>query len=134
MWVLDAAVPPQPIFLQHRDWKHDLNKMDPISREETETLEMLYRHRLEFGVGHGVSVHATLPEPDATRAQMLETQFVPQAEVEQQTPPTPADDPNITGIELDMKELAQMPKAALLASLRQLQSAYARWISGKRRS
>ena len=128
LWVLDAAVSPQPIFLQHRDWKRDLNKMDPISREETETLEMLYRHRLEFGVGHGVSVHVTLPEPGATRAQMLETQFVPQAEVEQQTPPTPLDDPNITGIELDMKELAQMPKAAMLASLRQLQSAYGAWI------
>jgi hypothetical protein len=128
LWVVDAAVPSQPIFLQHRDWKHDLNKMDPISREETETLEMLYRHRLEFGVGHGVSVHATLPELGATRAEILETQFVPQAEVEQQTPPTPADDPNITGIELDMKELAQMPKMALLASLRQMQTAYASWI------
>ena len=29
VWVLDAAVSPQPIFLQHRDWKRDLNKMDP---------------------------------------------------------------------------------------------------------
>jgi hypothetical protein len=128
LWVIDAAAPPQAIFLQHRDWKHDLNKMDPISREETETLEMLYRHRLEFGVGHGVSVRATLPEMGATRAQVLETQFVPQAEVEQQTPPTAADDPNITGIELDMNELAQMPKAALLTSLRRLQAAYASWI------
>ena len=128
LWVLDAAVPPRPIFLQHRDWQHDLNKMDPISREETETLEMLYRHRQEFAVGHGVSVHATLPEPDATRAEILESRFVPAAEVEQQTPPTPADDANLTGVELDMKALAQMPKPALLASLRQLQSAYANWI------
>lgn len=128
LWVLDASASPQPIFLQHRDWKRDLNKMDPVSREETETLEMLYRRRLEFGVGHGVSVHVTLPEPGATRAQMLETQFVPQAEVEQQTPRTLLEDPNIAGIELDMKELAQMPKAALLATLRQLQSAYGAWI------
>ena len=128
LWVLDAAVPPRPIFLQHRDWQHDLNKMDPISREETETLEMLYRHRQEFAVGHGVSVHATLPEPDATRAEILESRFVPAAEVEQQTPPTPADDVNLTGVELDMKALAQMPKPALLTSLLQLQSAYANWI------
>ena len=128
LWVLDASASPQPIFLQHRDWKRDLNKMDPVSREETETLEMLYRRRLEFGVGHGVSVHVTLPEPGATRAQMLETQFVPQAEVEQQTPRTLLEAPNIAGIELDMKELAQMPKAALLATLRQLQSAYGAWI------
>lgn len=77
MWLLDAAVPPQPIFVQRRDWQHDLTRMDPVSREETETLEMLYRHRLEFAVGHGVSVHATLPSPDAVRAQMVETVFVP---------------------------------------------------------
>jgi hypothetical protein len=128
MRVSDADLPPRPIFLQHRDWRHDLNKMDPISREETETLEMLYRHRLEFGVGHGVSVHATLQEPNATRAQILESEFVPLAEVEQQTPPTAADDPNIAGIELDMKALAQMPKQELVTSLRQLQSAYAAWI------
>ena len=28
LWVLDAAVPPQPIFVQRRDWQHDLTKMD----------------------------------------------------------------------------------------------------------
>ena len=128
MFVLDAAVPPHPIFVQRRDWQHDLTRMDPISREETETLEMLYRHRLEFGVGHGVAIHTTLPEPEALRAQMIETTFVPRSEVEQQTPPTPADDPNLAGVILDMKELAEMPKAGLLASLRQMQSAYADWI------
>ena len=125
---LDAAVSPRPVFRQHRDWQHDLNNMDPISREETETLEMLYRHRLEFAVGHGVSVHATLPEPEGTRAQLLETTFVPQAEVEQQTAPSPGDDAALAGVELDMKVLAQLPKATLLASLRQLETAYAGWI------
>ena len=39
MWVLDAAVPAKPVFVQRRDWQHDLTKMDPITREETETLE-----------------------------------------------------------------------------------------------
>ena len=128
MSVLDASVPPQPIFVQRRDWQHDLTKMDAISREETETLEMLYRHRLEFAVGHGVSVHTTLPYPEAIKALTLETEFVPRSEVEQQTPPTPADDTNLTGVVLDMKELAQMPKAELLATLGKLQDAYAKWI------
>jgi hypothetical protein len=128
MWVFDAAVPAQPVFVQRRDWQHDLTRMDPITREETETLEMLYRQRLEFAVGHGVSVHTTLPEPEAIRAEMLETEFVPCSEVEQQTPPTPADDANLSCVVLDMKELAQMPKAALLVSLRQMQAAYAAWI------
>jgi hypothetical protein len=128
MWVLDAAVPPQPIFVQRRDWQHDLTRMDAISREETETLEMLYRHRLEFAVGHGVSVHTTLPQPEAAKALMIETEFVPRSEVEQQTPPTPADDANLTGVVLDMKELAQMSKGDLLATLRKLRDAYASWI------
>ena len=128
VYVLDAAVPPQPVFVQDHDWQHDLTKLDPMTREETEMLEMLYRHRLEFAVGHGVSVHVTLPEPEAVRAQMLETEFVPRSEVEQQTPPAADDDANLASVVLDMKELAQMPKAALLASLRQMQSAYASWI------
>lgn len=128
MWVLDAAVPPQPIFVQRRDWQHDLTRMDAITREETETLEMLYRHRLEFAVGHGGAVHVTLPSPEATKALMVETEYVPRAEVEQQTPPTPADDTNLTGVVLDMKELAQMPQADLLATLRKLKDAYASWI------
>lgn len=126
--VSDASEPPRPVFRQHRDWQHDLNNMDPISREETETLEMLYRHRLEFAVGHGVSVHVTLPAPEATHAVLLETTFVPQAEVEQQTAPTVEDDATLVSVELDMKALAQMPKASLLASLRQLVTAYASWI------
>ncbi len=128
MWVVEASEHPRPIFLQYCDWKHDLSKMDPISREESETLEMLYRNRLEFAIGHGVSVHATLPEVESTRAQMVETRFAPVAEVQQQTPPTIADDPNLEGVVLDMKELAQMPKEALLATLREMQSAYSSWI------
>lgn len=128
LWVLDAAQPPHPIFVQRRDWQHDLTKMDPITREETETLEMLYRHRLEFAVGHGVSVHSTLPEPDAIRATMLETEFVPQSEVEQQTPPSVTDNPDLSGVILDMKELSTLQKPALLTSLRKLQEAYVSWI------
>ena len=127
--VLDAAVPPQPIFVQRRDWKRDLNKMDPITREETETLEMLYRHKLEFAVGHGVSVHVSLPQDGATKATQLETTFIPRSEVPQQTPPDPTDNPELTGVVLDMKELAEMPKAELIASLRQFQTAYANWIT-----
>jgi hypothetical protein len=69
----------------------DLSKMDPITREETETLEMLYRRHLQFAVGHGVSVHVTRPELLAEKAKAIETEFVPQAEVAQQTSPTSTD-------------------------------------------
>src|SRR5262249_1125912 len=102
MWVLDAADPSQPIFVQRRDWRYDLSRMDRLSREETETLEMLYRDRLEFAVGHGVSVEATTAQTDPTRASVLQTEFVPISEIEQQTQPTASDDPNLSGVVLDM--------------------------------
>lgn len=89
MRVTDAAQPARAVFVQRRNLRHDLTKMDPLTREETETLEMLYRRSLEFAVGHGVSVHVILPEPGADHALSVETEFMPCAEVEQQTPPTP---------------------------------------------
>jgi hypothetical protein len=129
MQVTDAAQPARAIFVQRRMWHHDLTKMDPLTREETETLEMLYRRRLEFAVGHGVAVHVTLPEPGADHATMIETEFVPRAEVEQQTPPTVTDNDDLVGLLLDMKELATMPKPDLVANLRQIATAYGNWIA-----
>lgn len=128
MWVLHADEPPQPIFVQRRDWQHDLTKLERLTREETETLEMLYRHRLEFAVGHGVSVTTPKSQADPTRASVLETEFVPLSEIEQQTQPTSSDDPNLGAVVLDMKNLAQMPKAELLTTLRRMKDAYADWI------
>lgn len=126
--VRGAGDPPRPVFVQRHDWHRDLSKMDALTREETETLEMLYRHRLEFAVGHGVSVHVTLPEPNADRAAMIETTFVPQAELEQQTPPTVDDNADLAGVNLDMKVLADLPHAELIVSLRKLVTAYGNWL------
>lgn len=119
----------QPIFAQRKDATADLSKMDPLTREETETLEMLYRHQREFAVGHGVSVHATLPESLAERAIQVETEWVPRFEVPQQTPRSPADDEHLTGVVMDMKELAELPKPSLIGSLRHIETAYRVWIT-----
>lgn len=118
----------QPIFVQRKNAKADLSRMDPLTREETETLEMLYRHQREFAVGHGISIHATLPEPLAERAVQVETEWVPRFEVPQQTPRSPADDENLTGVVMDMKELAELSKPGLIASLRHIETAYRVWI------
>lgn len=122
------GVEQQQIFVQRKNAKSDLSKMDPLTREETETLEMLYRHQREFAVGHGISVHATLPEPQAERAIQVETEWVPRFEVPQQTPRSPADDENLAGVVMDMKELAELPKPGLIASLRHIETAYRVWI------
>ncbi len=121
----------RPIFVQRKDAKADLSKMDPLTREETETLEMLYRHQREFAVGHGISVHATLPELLAERATQVETEWTPRFDVPQQTQRSVADDANLTGVVMDMKELAELPKADLVASLRHIETAYQIWIKAE---
>lgn len=128
MRVTSAGEDRKPIFIQRRHWNHDFTKMDPLTREESESLEMLYRRRLEFAVGHGVAVHVTLPQPGADRAVMVETEFVPKAEVEQQTPPDDKDNPDLAGVILDMKVLSEMPKADLVSNLSRVASAYSNWI------
>lgn len=116
-----------PIFVQRKNAKADLSRMDPLTREETETLEMLYRHQREFAVGHGISIHATL-ESLAERAVMVETEWVPEFEVPQQTPRAEADDENLAGLTMDMKALTELPKEGLIASLRHIETAYRVWI------
>ena len=46
---------------------------DTGSDEEREALEMIYRRRVEFAVGHGVSVHATPSADDPERAVEVRT-------------------------------------------------------------
>jgi len=120
-----------PIFIQRKNAKVDLSKLDPLTCEETESLEMLYRHQREFAVGHGISVHATLPEPLAERAIQVETEWVPVFEVPQQTPRAFADDENLAGLTLDMKDLAELPREELIACLRHIETAYRLWITAE---
>jgi hypothetical protein len=118
----------EPIFVQRKSAKADFSRMDPLTREEAETLEMLYRNQREFAVGHGISVHSTLAEPTAERAFQVETEWVPTFEVPQQTPRSAADDENLAGLTLDMKALAELPKGELITSLRYIETAYSAWI------
>ncbi len=127
IWVSDPH--DRPIFVQRLNLKTDLTKMDPITREEMESLNMLYRLHLEFAVGHGVSVRVTLPAEGAEKAIKIETEFIPRSEVRQQTPPTTEEQPAIADLVLDMKALAEMPRAELIANLRILEKAYAQWIN-----
>jgi hypothetical protein len=106
-----------------------LEQLDPATRREREAMGMLYRNHLEFAVGHGVSVHATVSEADPERASKVETRVVPQHEVPQQTAPTEADNPDLTGLTVDMKRLAEIPDAELFSALAVLTTAYGQWIS-----
>jgi hypothetical protein len=125
------AADDRPIFVQRKIAKADLSKLDPLTREETTTLEMLYRHQREFAVGHGISVHATLAETLAQRAIQVETEWVPKFDLPQQTPRSAVDDQNLAGLNMDMKALAELPRADLIANLRIIETAYRLWIAAE---
>jgi hypothetical protein len=97
---------------------------------EADALDMLYRDRLEFAVGHGVSVHA---EVDQTRrcALSVATRVIPRGEAPQATSPTEADFSALSGLELDMKSLGEAAQGELRVKLEPLTRAYELWIAAR---
>ncbi len=94
-------------------------------------MAMLYRHHVEFGVGHGVSIHAECPDGICDKAFRLSTRVVPTHEVPQTTPPTTANWPRMSGLVLDMKELGETPTSQIESKLRPLITAYDAWIKDR---
>ncbi|MBV8500244.1 MAG: helicase [Paucibacter sp.] len=104
---------------------------------ERESLEMIYRNRVEFAVGHGIAIHAETAD-DVTRATLVRTTVLPQYEV--QVTETPgldaADRPAmkemvVSGL-LDMQRLATLGVNELVAALNVLTKDYAVWIAEQR--
>lgn len=128
----DPATTGQAIF--RRRPVLDADGMDP----ERKSLEMIYRNRVEFAVGHGVAVHAETAEDDPTRAIEVRTTVVPQCEV--QVTETPgldsADRPAMRAMVasrlLDMQRLAELPVAELVEALNTLTRDYGAWIAEQR--
>lgn len=101
---------------------------------EDRLMAMLYRHHVEFAVGHGVSVHAEVSKESTDSATLIETVIVPTYEVPRTAPPTEDDaDENpafgkLAGLVLDMKLLAEADAKALPKQLGPLVQAYREWI------
>lgn len=111
----------------------DADGMDP----EREALEMIYRNRVEFAVGHGVAVHAETAV-DVTLATEVRTVVMPRYEV--RVTETPGSDPTDrpamqemvgSGL-LDMQRLATLEVDALVEALSMLTKDYAAWIEEQR--
>jgi hypothetical protein len=117
----------RPIFQSHPQQK-SAGKADPLAFAEEQEMAMLYRHRVEFGVGHGVSIHADCPDGICDQAHRLSTVVVPTYEVPRTTPPTVADWPRMAGLVVDMKDLGETPTPQLAMKLRPLLTAYEAWI------
>ncbi len=111
----------------------DADGMDP----ERESLEMVYRNRVEFAVGHGVAVHATTAE-DVTLATEVRTMVMPHYEV--QVTETPGLDPSdrpamlemVSSGLLDMQRLATLEIDPLVDALSLLTKDYSAWIVEQR--
>jgi hypothetical protein len=104
---------------------------------ERESLEMIYRNRVEFAVGHGVAVHAKTAL-DVTLATEVRTMVMPQYEVQVTETPglAPTDRPAMkaminSGL-LDMQRLATLDTDALVDALGMLTKDYADWIDEQR--
>jgi hypothetical protein len=121
----------KPVF-HRRASVREPGKLDLLSYAEDQEMAMLYRHCVEFAVGHGVSVQAEPCPGQCDRAARLRTTVVPRYEVARVTPPTPAELPMLQGVPLDMKVLAETPTRDLPGKLNLLAEAYRDWITHER--
>ncbi|MEQ8849019.1 DISARM system helicase DrmA [Botrimarina sp.] len=106
--------------------------------QERESLEMIYRRRVEFAVGHSVSVRALPSVADVERATEIRTVFLPQYEVAVTETPglNPEDRPAMRRMVeegfLDMETLAELEPGKLVEALSILTNDYEAWISEQR--
>jgi hypothetical protein len=99
---------------------------------EEEAMALLYRNHVEIASGHGVAVKVETAPGRPDRAVRVRTCVLPGYEVPRQTPPTPEDNPELAGLVLDMKLLAETPLDELTTQLQALPEAYERWIERQR--
>jgi hypothetical protein len=109
----------------------DVDGHDP----ERESLEMVYRKRVEFAVGHGIAVHATTAPDNVEQASEIRSVVLPDYEVQVTETPglDPEDRPAMQRLVkegfLDMDKLAKLSREDLLGALGILSEDYAAWIA-----
>jgi hypothetical protein len=102
---------------------------------ELRHLDLLYREKVEFAVGHGIAVHADPASDDPHRATAVRTAVIPRSEVAKVEAPGP-DDPALDAVErdlmgrvaFDMEALSKLDGPAATAALYPLAEAYDRWL------
>ena len=130
------------IALRHPEGKavfrrRPLMENDGIDQER-ESLEMIYRGRVEFAVGHSVSVSAEHSVEDPEKAITIRTSVLPQYEVAVTETPglDPADRPAMRRMVdegfLDMQKLAELDQQELISALSIITDDYESWISEQR--
>lgn len=127
-----SADPDYPDIFIAKSLPSTTTNLDPLVKNEQEKMAMLYRHCVEFAVGHNVGVYAETSRSHPRRAVCLTTKVAPTYEVPQTTPPTVTEIPELAGLVLDMQVLADTSDEDLKASLQPLVTAYQTWIEQQR--
>lgn len=102
---------------------------------ERASLEMIYRKQVEFGVGHGVAVHASVDPGNVELATDIKTVIMPEYEVPITEVPglrdedRPALKTMVHDGYLDMTRLAEMTRDQLVSALTLMTDDYAAWIA-----
>jgi hypothetical protein len=97
--------------------------------DEAQSLDMLYRHAVDFAVGHGTAVHVTPGDTNPTMAVKLETRSIPIYDVPRTEPPTTDEIALLSEVTLDMRDLARADDPDLPVMLEPLVTAYRNWIN-----
>jgi hypothetical protein len=100
---------------------------------EDRAIAMLYRKQREFAVGHGVGTKAEVSPRTVERSTRISTQVIPGYEVPKTTPPMIDELPGLSGLVLDMKELAETEPDEFAMKLSPLTTAYKTWIEQQRK-
>lgn len=116
----------EPIFVQ-RPTHENIAKL----QAEDAAMRMLYRNEIEFAVGHGVAVQATVSDTVPHFATRLETKVVPTYEVERMDPPKPEDVPAMATAVFDMKRLGETKMGGFAPQLTPILTAYEEWIEAQ---
>ena len=118
----------QPIFRRRPIF--NVSELD----DERRALDMIYRNQVEFAVGHGVAVHATVSTENVELATEIKTVVIPEYEVPVTEVPglreqdRPALKELVQGGLLDMAKLAEMDRDDLVAALTLMTDDYTAWI------
>lgn len=112
-----------PIFIRKMNVRVNANPEDLA-------MQMVYRKQVEFAVGHGVATHVDLLEGSFERAVRIKTETAPTFELPKTIAPAPKDVQGLSGIELDMKSLSEIPDGGFGSALSSLVTAYRIWLAG----
>jgi hypothetical protein len=102
---------------------------------ELRHLDLLYREKVEFAVGHGIAVDTAAVDGNPYRAASVRTAVIPRSEVAKVEAPGPDDEAlddaerELMGaVTFDMEALSKLDGPDAAATLRPLADAYGRWV------